>query len=142
MSGEVAHHEAMLSWGECDPAGIIYYATYLTWAERLHSEWWLGHGFHLAEMHDRLGARFSVRHLEVDYRAAPRPLERMRAGLAVSAVGTTSFAITVTFTRPADDRLLAVLTLTGVWTSPERRPVPIPAPARAVLEGAVGEGAR
>lgn len=131
-----AAHEATLSWGECDPAGIIYYATYLTWAERLHSEWWLGHGFHLATMHDDLGARFSVRHLEVDYRSPPRPLERMRAVLDVERIGTTSFAITVTFTRPADATLLAVLTLTAVWTSPERRPVPIPAPARAVLEAA------
>jgi YbgC/YbaW family acyl-CoA thioester hydrolase len=129
-------HEATLSWGECDPAGIIYYATYLTWAERLHSEWWLERGFHLSDMHEALGARFSVRHLEVDYRSPPRPLERMRASLAVARLGTTSFAVEVTFTRPADETLLAILTLTAVWTSPERRPVPIPAPARAALEAA------
>lgn len=131
-----AAYETTLSWGECDPAGIIYYATYLAWAERLHSEWWLDRGFHLSTMHDDLGARFSVRHLEVDYRSPPRPLERMRAELEVARLGTTSFAITVTFTRPADDTLLAILTLTAVWTSPDRTPVPIPPPARAALEAA------
>lgn len=138
MSSVVATHEATLSWGECDPAGIIYYATYLAWAERLHSEWWLDRGFHLATMHDDLGARFSVRHLEVDYRSPPRPLERMRAALAVARIGTTSFAITVTFTRLADDTLLAILTLTAVWTSPSRQPVPIPPAAHGVLAAAAG----
>ncbi|WCO67828.1 acyl-CoA thioesterase [Iamia majanohamensis] len=127
--------EVTLSWGECDPAGIVYYATYLGWAERLHSEWWLAQGLHLSEMHDRLGARFSVRRVEVDYLAPALPLERVRCAMAVAAVGRTSFTQRFTFTRPAEGDVFAVMDLVAVFATAERVPTPIPDLARSLLEG-------
>ena len=29
----------MLAYGDCDPAGIVYYATYYRWCERVYTEW-------------------------------------------------------------------------------------------------------
>lgn len=122
-----------LSWGECDPAGIVYYATYLEWAERVHSEWWLLQGLHLAELADRLGAAFVVRHVECDYLHPPRVLDELRCSLHVAAVGSSSFTLRFDFTDLGSGRALAELRLTCVFVDAEGTATPIPAPARKVL---------
>ncbi len=34
-----------LAYSECDPAGIVYYAAYYPWFERIYNEWALENGF-------------------------------------------------------------------------------------------------
>ena len=123
-----------LSWGECDPAGIVYYATYLQWAERAHSEWWLLEGVHLAELAERLGAAFVVRHVECDYLHPPRVLDELRCSLHVDAVGSSSFTTRFDFTDLDSGRALAELRQTCVFVDGDGRSTPIPDLARKILE--------
>lgn len=133
-----AAHEVdlRLSWGECDPAGIVYYATYLEWAERVHGEWWFLEGIRLDEMAERWGAAFVVRHVTADYLRSPRVLDPLRASLVVEAVGRTSFTVAVRFSDRRDGAELGVVRLVAVFVGAEGTAAPVPDPARSLLTAA------
>lgn len=137
--GPVRHHNDLrLSWGECDPAGIVYFTTYLEWAERVHSEWWLLAGLRLDELVASQGAAFVVRHAACDYLAPAAAMDRLRCEMRVRSVGTTSFRTSFAFTGLDSGVEHAVVELAAVFVGPEGRPVPIPADALAALEGSDG----
>lgn len=125
--------EFRLSWGECDPAGIIYYATYLEWAERVHSEWWHLAGFSLAKLGDRLGSTFVTRHVSCDYLRAPQTMDVLRCSMRLGRLGSSSFAMAFAFTDVATDDLLASLEMTCVFVTGDLVATPVPGPARALL---------
>ena len=133
LGGSVLHHaEFRLSFGECDPAGIVYYATYLHWAERIHTEWWFEHGFRVERLRAQLGATFVTRHVACDFHRSPVVMDRVRAGLSLRRLGTTSFTMGCRFTAD-DGGLLADQTLVLVFIDADRRPVDIPSAARQLL---------
>lgn len=125
--------EFRLSWGGCDPAGIIYYATYLEWAERAHSEWWYLRGLRIDAMADRIGASFVVRHVSCGYHRSPTVMDVLRCSLALELLGGTSFTIVCTFVLVATGEVQAVLHLTAVFVDAARRPVAVPDGARPEL---------
>ncbi|CAN5790951.1 thioesterase family protein [soil metagenome] len=128
-------NDLRLSWGECDPAGIVYFTTYLEWAERVHSEWWLLAGLRLDRLVASQGAAFVVRHASCDYLQPAAAMDRLRCELRVRSVGTTSFATSFAFTGIDTDVEHAVVELIAVFVGRDGRPVAIPDAARAALEG-------
>jgi acyl-CoA thioester hydrolase len=127
--------EFRLSWGECDPAGIIYYATYLEWAERAHSEWWHLRGRPITMPGEGDGPSFVVRHVACDYLRAPRPMDQIRCGLRCARIGGTSFTMTAGFTMLDSAVTLAELSLTAVFVDGDLGSVPVPDSARLLLSG-------
>lgn len=132
---ELHSAELRLSWGECDPAGIVYYATYLHWAERVQSEWWYLAGVHLSDMAAEWGASFVTRHVNCEYLRSPSVMDLLRCSMSLDRLGNTSFTNRFRFTRADTGELQAELHLTGVFIDPERRPVAVPARARTLLSG-------
>lgn len=132
--GEVVHSlRFRLSWGECDPAGIIYYATYLEWAERVHTEWWHLAGYSLAELPERLGAAFVVRNVTCDFRQSPKAMDLLDCSMRVARVGISSFTMAFDFVDVETSVSLASMGLTAVFVDAEQRATPVPTSARALL---------
>ncbi len=54
MSGE-SPLSFQLSYGDCDTAGIAYFAVYYPWMERAYSTWLYSRGIRAGELVDQLG---------------------------------------------------------------------------------------
>lgn len=118
----------LLTYGECDPAGIIYFASYHPWMERAYLHW---SGFadvrsdRLAERH---GFRIASRASSVSYRRSPSVYDRMRCEMRLGALGTTSFTLRHDFVEPPSRRLWATGLMTMVTIDPATdEPTPVPA---------------
>jgi len=128
-----------LSYADCDPAGIVYYAAYLPWAERLHSEWWFDRSLRIDQHRSLLGASLVTRHVECAYTRAPTVYDELRAQLVLEAIGHTSYQLGCRFRRVDDEVDVAHLRLTMVFIDHDRSPTSIPARARQALR-CVGPG--
>lgn len=76
-------------FGECDPAGVVYYPRYFDWFHRAMEEWFgqgLGRPYHqvLAEL------GFPSVHAEADYKAPCRMGEQVVVELVVQRLGRAS----------------------------------------------------
>jgi YbgC/YbaW family acyl-CoA thioester hydrolase len=82
-----------LSYGDCDPAGIVYYAAYYPWFERVYSEWTYLQGFPTSQMPDMWG----VTHISVasscDYRRPGLLFDPFTVSMRLGHVGTTSMSM-------------------------------------------------
>ncbi len=114
-----------LSYGDCDPAGILYYAAWFPLMERLLQEWFIQHGHRFDTMVAALGSSPVTRTTTCDYLAAARVYDRVEIGLCVDHVGTSSYRLGFDMTRIEDATSLARASITCV-TITEGRPVPLP----------------
>lgn len=130
--------EFRLSWGECDPAGIVYYATYLEWAERVHGEWWYLAGRPIRPPSSEGGPAFVVRHVSCDYLSAPEPMTRIGCSMSLQRIGSTSFTMSFRFVRVEDGTDLAELWLTAVFVDGSLEPTSVPSDVRALLDPGCG----
>ncbi len=127
-----------LSFGECDPAGIVYYATYLEWAERVHGDWWALQGRPIGDL-DK-GPSFVVRHVSCDYLSAPRANDVLRCEMSLQRIGATSFTLSFRFAGDDSDLHLAELWFTAVFVDGDGQRCEVPDDARGLLSGRAGEG--
>jgi YbgC/YbaW family acyl-CoA thioester hydrolase len=123
-----------LSWGECDPAGIVYFAAYLPWMERLHSGWWFERGLRFDEMAERFGASVVTRQVTCDYLRPARVLDPIEVTMSLLDVGTRSYQLWFEFRRTDGDELVASARLEMVFVGADGAPAPIPHPVLAVLD--------
>jgi YbgC/YbaW family acyl-CoA thioester hydrolase len=125
MSGPLHTSNFRLTYGDCDPAGIVYYANYFRWMEHTHTTWWLALGERIDEFHTRYGVEMVTRHTGCEFTAPARPFDLVVAELSVENVGHTSFRIRVDFALESG---VAVATgdLTMVVIDGTGRPAPIP----------------
>ena len=129
-----------LTWGDCDPAGIIYYPTYYrwmdaaSWAMLAHAGW--------------PAARIRAEHVSmplVDSQCAfissPTFGDECELRSQVSKWGRSSFTVSHEIVMAVDGRLLARGSESRVWCRYEAGPgtplksEPIPADIRAALGG-------
>lgn len=72
---------------DTDAGGVVYHATYLRYAERARTEALRDLGVAHAELVERFGVMFMVRHLEVDYERGARLDEALTIETEVVTVG-------------------------------------------------------
>lgn len=85
-------HHLTVRFGECDPAGVVYYPRYFDWFHRTMEEWFgegLGRPYH--EVLDELG--FPSVHAEADYKAPCRMGESIAVHLQVARLGRASVTL-------------------------------------------------
>ncbi len=132
--GWMASTSFRLSWSECDPAGIVYYAAYLPWMERLHSGWWFDRGLRFDRMAERLGASVVTRQVTCDYLGPARVLDPIGVSMSLRSVGRRSFNLSFDIRNEDDGARVAAAGLVMVFVDPDGRPAAVPAPARAILD--------
>ena len=124
--------EVTVRFGDCDPAGIVFYPRYFEMFNNLVEDWCaqaLGMGFR--ELHLERGLGLPTVHVETSFVAPSELGDVLRAELRVQKIGGASVTLQVRLAGPAgEDRVRASLVL-ALMNLKERRAVPIPEALRA-----------
>jgi acyl-CoA thioester hydrolase len=129
MAGPLHTTSFRLTYGDCDPAGIVYYAQYFRWMEHLHTTWWLEVGERIDQMKERHGVELVTRHTGCEFTAPAHPFDVVVAELSAEAVGRTSYRMRVDFTLEGGGPV-ATGDLTLVTIDANGRPAPVPSALR------------
>ncbi|MGV9193854.1 acyl-CoA thioesterase [Microbacterium sp. MC2] len=132
--GVIHSHTVRLSYGDTDPAGILYYAAWFPKMEALQSEFLFLQGMRQDTLVEQFGWWTVSRATECEYLAAARLFDQIRIDLRVGRIGASSFRFEFAMTRVDDNVLVARAANTVVTVSPDQRPIRIPDGLRARLE--------
>lgn len=122
-----------LAYSECDPAGIVYYASYHPWMERTHTEWSYLRGVRTDRMLETWGATTVARHAGVTYQRPALLFDPISCAMRLDRIGATSFTLRFDFTHREDGGTLAVGTMTLVFVDRDHRATAVPTPMRELL---------
>jgi 4-hydroxybenzoyl-CoA thioesterase len=102
-------HEVDVGWGQCDPAGIVYFPRFF---EMFHAamETWFGRALGLPYQDVIVGRKigFPAVHTEADFRKTTRFGERIAVELRVQRLGTSSIDLGYVIRGAAPDDVRAV----------------------------------
>jgi 4-hydroxybenzoyl-CoA thioesterase len=127
-----------LAWGDCDPAGIIYYPTYYRWMDAASWALVAAAGYPA----DRMRAeQFTLPLVDSGcaFLSSPTWGDECEVLSEVSRWGRSSFTVSHQIVMAADGRVLARGSESRVWCRYEAGPgsplrsVPVPAAVRAAL---------
>jgi acyl-CoA thioester hydrolase len=124
-----------LSYADTDPAGLVYYATWFAWMERVSTEWMFTRGFRYDRMAAEHGAAQVTRSTHCEYLRPTAVYDEIDIELRVPRVGVRSYDFGFTMVRCAEGDLVARSTLSLVTVDARGRPTPLPQTLRAALEG-------
>ena len=132
-----------LSYADCDPAGIVYYAAYYPWFERVLNEWAFLGGFPPARTHELWGATQVTVASSCRYHIPGRLHDPLVARMRLGRLGTTSYTLHFTVDHSETGQLFAEGKLTLVFVDQadlgdddRPRPTPVPVQFRDVLAAA------
>jgi len=89
--GDTYQHEIRVTWGDCDPARIVYTARIPWFALDAINAWWeerLGDGWFQLELDRGVGTPFV--HMSLDFRAPVTPRHRLICHVWPARLGATS----------------------------------------------------
>lgn len=122
-----------LSYADCDPAGIIYYASWFIAMERASTQWFFDGGIRFDTMSDEFGGAVVTRSTSCEYLAPARAYDLVELEVRVADVGCSSYTLAYTMTRADDGVRLASSTLTGVFVGADGRSAPLPERLRTMF---------
>lgn len=93
-----------LSYGECDPAGIIYYGAYHPWMERTYTDWSFEQDLRTDQIEDRQGLVIASRASSMSYERSPRVYDGMRCEMRLGAIGRRRSRSATTSSTQRTDR--------------------------------------
>ena len=131
-----------LSYGDCDPAGIVYFAAYYPWFERTYNEWAFLGGFAPGTMVELWGATHVSVASSCRYYIPGRLHDPLVCRMRLGGIGNTSFSIHLSIDhRETGDTLaegeMNFVFVTGDLDADARpRPTPVPQGLRDVLAAA------
>jgi len=114
----VSRHEVTVEWGDCDPAGIVYYPSYFRWCDQASHRLLAVAG----ATHDARGGPWTegtpLVAAECAFKRASQPGERLLIESHVSRFGRSSFTISHVF-RDESGEIAARGTETRIWAKKE-----------------------
>lgn len=129
-------------FGDCDPAGIVFYPRYFEMFNGVVEDWCeerLGLGFR--EMHqERFWGVPTVR-VETDFRAPSRLGEVLRAELSVLKLGRASFTLRIVLRGPAGEERVAARLVLAMMDLRSMRSQAIPEGMRERMAAYLAEAA-
>lgn len=128
--------ELRLSYGDCDPAGIVYFAAYYQWMERVYSEWTYLGDFPASAMREMWGSTHISRASGCEYFVPAVLFDPITCEMRVGRVGETSVTMTYDFIRRTDGTRLAQGHMVMVFIDDDTRPCPVPDGFKSVLRAA------
>ncbi|MBL4953997.1 acyl-CoA thioesterase, partial [Neobacillus sp. YIM B02564] len=105
--------EVTVRFGDCDPAGIVFYPRYFEMFNNLVEDWCAqGLGMSFRELHLQRGLGLPTVHVETSFVAPSELGDLLRAQLRVQKIGGASVTLRVRLAGPAgEDRVRASLVL-------------------------------
>ena len=110
-----------LRWGECDPAGIIFYPTYFQWFDAATWNMFAEVGYHAKRMRAEHRSMPLVA-AACDFKHPAEQEDRCELRSRIYRWGGKSFVVTHDVVRVADGKLLAQGSETRVWGRYESGP--------------------
>ena len=115
----VSTHEVMVEWGDCDPAGIVYYPSYFRWCDQATYRLFLAAGI---TRDSTQGGQWKegtpLVAAECSFKRASQPGEKLLVESQVSRFGRSSFTIRHVF-RDATGQVAAEGSETRIWAKKE-----------------------
>lgn len=130
-----------LGYADTDPAGILYYAAWFSWMERMQSEWFFLNDLRQDELSTRHGFWTVTCHTECDYLVPVGLYDEIRLELRIGRLGNGSFDMQHRMVRTADDIVVARALITIATVTPEGGATPVPVVLRRHLD-AWAQGSR
>src|SRR5215510_5650231 len=126
-----SRHEVTVEWGDCDPAGIVYYPSYFRWCDQATFRLFLAAGLTRDKTHGgqwKEGTPLVA--AECSFKRASQTGEKLVVESQVSRFGRSSFTIAHVF-RDATGAIAAQGSETRIWAKKEGdarslKSVPIP----------------
>lgn len=139
-----ARLEWLLTYADCDPAGIMYYATPFVLMERVVTGWAAARGIDPESLRRSALPIPVVRATSGDYFSVLSVLDRVRCTCAVTNLGTSSLTWSGELRRLGPDGSAAPeASFTGrlvqVYVGTDGRPVPIPPRVRSAAARAMAD---
>ena len=110
-----SRHDVTVEWGDCDPAGIVYYPSYFRWCDQATHRLLRVAGITRNEIH---GGQWKegtpLVHAECSFRRASQTGEKLVIESHVTKFGRSSFTISHVF-RDATGEIAAEGTETRIW---------------------------
>lgn len=134
----IAKFSRKLTWGDCDPAGIIFYPTYYRWMDSASWDMIAAAGFPAKRVRAEHLA-FPLVDSNCTFISSPTFGDECEVRSHVTKWGRTSFTVSHEFVLAADERLLARGSESRVWCRYENGPgsalksMPIPDEIRRAL---------
>ncbi|WP_300683511.1 thioesterase family protein [Nocardioides sp.] len=126
-AGPVLHSVTLrLGYADTDPAGILYYAAWFPWMERMQSEWFWLNDLRQDELSGRHGFWTVTGHTECDYLVPVGLFDEIRIDLRVGRVGRRSFDMSHTMVRTSDDVVVARALISIVSVAPDGTSLDLP----------------
>jgi 4-hydroxybenzoyl-CoA thioesterase len=134
-----SRHEVTVEWGDCDPAGIVYYPSYFRWCDQASHRLLAAAG----ATHNTRGGQWTegtpLVAAECSFKRASQPGEKLLVESHVSRFGRSSFTITHVF-RDTSGQVAAQGTETRIWAKKEGdarslKAVPLPEDVKKRLGG-------
>jgi acyl-CoA thioester hydrolase len=123
-----------LGYADTDPAGILYYAAWFPWMERMQSEWFWLNDLRQDQLSAQHGFWTVTGHTACDYLVPVGLFDEIRIELRIGRVGRRSFEMSHTMVRTADDVVVARAVIAIVSVDPDGRSADVPALLREHLE--------
>lgn len=133
-------HEVTVEWGDCDPAGIVYYPAYFRWCDQAGHRLFASAG---VERDEARGGPWKegtpLVAAECAFKRPSQPGEKLVIESRVSRFGRSSFTISHVF-RDASGEIAAEGSETRIWARKQGdastlKAVPIPDEVRRKLGG-------
>jgi 4-hydroxybenzoyl-CoA thioesterase len=124
--------EILVRFGDCDPAGIVFYPRYLEIFNDLVEDWCReGLQFSFPDLITKRGWGLPTVHVEVDFPASSRFGEVLSATLTVRSIGATSINLEIVLRgQDGGDRVRGNVVLVLIDRGPHKA-IPIPDDLRA-----------
>lgn len=121
-----------LTYADCDPAGIVYYANYYRWMEHVHTEWWFLRGLRFDALAERYGVTMVTRAANAEFEYPLRLFDVVECSMYSDHLGHASFTQRFDFHTGAGVRTCrAAMSL--VCVDADGRPARVPDPMRELL---------
>ncbi len=134
-----SRHEVTVEWGDCDPAGIVYYPSYFRWCDQATHRLLAAAGVTHNDARNGWTEGTPLVAAECSFKRASQPGEKLLVESHVSRFGRSSFTISHVF-HDSTGAIAARGTETRIWAKKEGdarslKAVPIPADVRKRLGG-------
>jgi acyl-CoA thioester hydrolase len=123
-----------LGYADTDPAGILYYAAWFPWMERMQSEWFWVNGLRQDHLSEKHGFWSVTCHTACDFLVPVGLFDEIRIELRLGRIGTKSFDMLHRMVRTADGVTVGRGVIRIVTVTPDGASVPIPDLLRAHLD--------
>ena len=122
-------------WEDTDAGGVVYHASYLRFLERARSEWLRGLGVDQSALKRDTGLAFMVREMHLDFLRPALLDDELAVGVDVKACRPASILFGQYIRRAPGEELIRAEVRVACVDVRRMRPVPIPPPLLAIVQG-------